>query len=80
MNVSPPVGIDKWTDLWSPSPRKGGEKDELQILYWNQEKVREALQRDDYDDASLTRWGRLDDLMAQAQLIEGSALTVRACA
>jgi hypothetical protein len=35
-----------------------------QILYWNQEKVREALQRGEYDDASLTAWGRLDDLMA----------------
>jgi hypothetical protein len=38
-----------------------------QILYWNQEKVREALQRGEYDDASLTGWGRLDDLMALAE-------------
>jgi Transposase DDE domain len=38
-----------------------------QILYWNQEKVREALQRGEYDDASLTSWGRLDDLVALAE-------------
>jgi hypothetical protein len=38
-----------------------------QILYWNQEKVREALQRGEYDDARLTGWGRLDDLMALAE-------------
>jgi hypothetical protein len=37
------------------------------MLYWNQEKVREALQRGEYDDASLTGWGRLDDLMALAE-------------
>lgn len=38
-----------------------------QILYWNQEKVLEALQRSEYDDASLTGWGRLDDLIALAE-------------
>lgn len=38
-----------------------------QILYWTQDKVREALQRGEYDDASLTAWGRLDDLMALAE-------------
>jgi hypothetical protein len=38
-----------------------------QILYWNQQQVREALQRGEYDDASLTSWGRLDDLMALAK-------------
>jgi hypothetical protein len=38
-----------------------------QILYWNQEKVREALQRGEDDDVSLTGWGRLDDLMALAE-------------
>lgn len=37
-----------------------------QILYWDQDKVREALKRGEYDDASLTGWRRLDDLMALA--------------
>jgi hypothetical protein len=38
-----------------------------QILYWNQDNVQEALQRGEYDDASLTGSGRLDDLMALAE-------------
>lgn len=38
-----------------------------QILSWNQEKGREALKRGEYDDARLTGWGRLDDLMALAE-------------
>jgi hypothetical protein len=42
-----------------------------QILSWNQEKMREALQRGEYDDASLTGWGRLDDLIA---LTEGMGI------
>src|SRR6266511_158941 len=42
-----------------------------QILSWNQEKVREALQRGKYDDASLTGGGRLDDLRA---LTEGMGI------
>jgi hypothetical protein len=37
------------------------------ILYWNQEKVWEALQGGEYDDVGLTGWGRLDDLMAPAE-------------
>jgi hypothetical protein len=52
--------------LWYPCPRKGVRTMSWQILYWNQEKVREALQRGEYDDASLTGWGRLDDLIALA--------------
>lgn len=38
-----------------------------QILYGDQDKVREARKRGAYDDASLTSWGRLDDLMALAE-------------
>jgi len=38
-----------------------------QILYWNQERVREALQRDEYDDASMTGRGRLDELIGLAE-------------
>jgi hypothetical protein len=67
MNVLPPVGIDNWAALWYLSPRKGVRRMSWQLLYWNQEKVREALQRGEYDDASLTGWGRLDDLVALAE-------------
>jgi hypothetical protein len=38
-----------------------------QILYWHQDKVREALQRGEYNDASLTGWHCLDDLMVLAK-------------
>jgi hypothetical protein len=38
-----------------------------QMLDWNQEKVREALQRGEDDHASRTGWGRVDDLRALAE-------------
>ena len=66
MNLSPPKERDKGLLLWYPCLGKEGERMRWQIVYWNQEQVREALKRGRYDDASLTGWGRLDDLIALA--------------